>query len=109
MGWGVTIHHLDMLERAGLLTSQRAGHHRCYFLPGSVPREQQGTVALLRADTTRRVAHLVAKRPGLAQRQAANELGLSASAMSKQVARLEAASLLRREATGEGQRLYPAA
>lgn len=107
-GWGVTIYHLDKLEKAGLLASQRTGHHRCYFVPGAIPRDDQKTVALFRADTTRRVAQLVQQKPGLTQSQLANELGLSASAMSKQVAKLENAAMLRREASGEGQRLYPA-
>lgn len=108
-GWGVTSYHLDRLERAGLVASQRVGHHRCYFLPGAVPREQQRTVGLFRADTTRRIAQLVAKCPGIAQSQLCQELGLSASAASKQLSRLEAASLVRREANGGALRLFPTA
>ena len=106
-GWGVTTYHLDRLERAGLVTSQRVGQHRCYFLPGAVPRDAQGSVGLFRVDTTRRVAQLVRERPGIAQRDLAATLGLSASATSKQVSRLEAAALVRRESDGDGLRLYP--
>lgn len=105
-GWGVTTYHLDRLERAGLVTSQRVGQHRCYFVPGAVRREDQRAVGLVRGDTTRRVAQLVAERPGLTQSQLATQLGLSASAASKQVAKLVDAGLLRREATSVGQRLY---
>ena len=105
--WGVTSYHLDRLERAGLVASQRVGHHRCYFLPGAVPREQQRTVGLFRADTTRRVAELVARRPGIGQSQLCSELGLSASAASKQLARLVATGLVRREGDRSGMRLYP--
>lgn len=106
-GWGVTSYHLDRLERAGILTSQRVGHHRCYFVPGALPREQQRNAGLFRAQTARRVAELIARRPGLTQGQLATELGLSASAMSKQVARLASSGLLRREPGQEGIRLYP--
>jgi DNA-binding MarR family transcriptional regulator len=105
--WGVTQYHLDKLEKGGLLTSQRKGHHRCYFVPGAVPREQQGTVALFRVDTTRRVAELIAQKPGLTQTQLCAELGISASAMSKQVARLEGAGVLRREAADGPAKLFP--
>lgn len=106
-GWGVTSYHLDRLERAGLVASQRVGNHRCYFLPGAVPRDQQKTVGLFRADTTRRVAQLVVERPGIPQSQLVKELGLSASAASKQLSKLESASLLRREPGEGGLRLYP--
>ena len=105
--WGVTQYHLDRLEKAGLLTSQRTGHHRCYFLPGAVKREDQKTVALFRVDTTRRVAELVVAKPGLTQTQLCAELGISASAMSKQVSRLESAGLVRREAGEGAARLFP--
>lgn len=106
-GWGVTSYHLDRLERAGLVTSQRVGQHRCYFLPGAVPRDQQRTVGLFRGDTTRRLAEHVRAKPGLTQSQICAELGLSASAASKQISRLEAAALVRREARDGAQRVYP--
>ena len=106
-GWGVTIYHLDKLERAGLITSQRSGHHRCYFVPGAMPRDDQKAVALFRGDTTRRVAQLVQQQPGLTQSELCRALGLSASAGSKQVSRLEAAALVRREASLDGNRLFP--
>lgn len=106
-GWGVTSYHLDRLERAGLVASQRVGNHRCYFLPGAVPRDQQRSVGLFRADTTRRVAQLVVERPGIPQSELVKTLGLSASAASKQLSKLEGASLLRREPGDGGLRLYP--
>lgn len=105
-GWGVTSYHLDRLERAGLVTSQRVGHHRCYFVPGAVRRDDQRTVGLVRGDTARRVAALVNERPGLTQSELASALGLSASAASKQVAKLVEAGLLRRESSSAGQRLF---
>lgn len=107
--WGATMHHLDRLERAGLVTSQRVGHHRCYFLPGAVPRDQQRVVGIFRGDTARRVAQLLLERPGLTQAELCRALDLSASAASKQVSRLEAAALVRREPSPAGVALYPAA
>lgn len=107
MNWGVTSYHLDRLEGAGLLTSQRVGQHRCYFVPGAMPKDAQATVGLFRGDTTRRVAQLVREKPGIGQGELAAALGLSASATSKQVSRLETAALVRREATGNGTRLFP--
>lgn len=107
-GWGATMYHLDRLERAGLVVSRRAGHHRCYFVPGALPKDAQAQVGIFRGDTARRVAQLLLERPGLTQTQLCQALGLSASAASKQLSRLEAASLVRREATSQGTRVYPA-
>lgn len=107
-GWGVVSYHLDRLERAGFITSQRVGHHRCYFLPGAVPRDEQRTRGMFRVETTRRIAVLVTEKPGLTQSELCGQLGLSASAASKQLSRLEAASLVRREAGNGGTRVYPA-
>lgn len=107
MNWGVTSYHLDRLEGAGLLVSQRIGQHRCYFVPGAMPRDAQAQVGLFRGDTTRRVAQLVREKPGIGQSELAAALGLSASATSKQVSRLETAELVRREASGNGMRLFP--
>lgn len=107
MNWGVTSYHLDRLEGAGLLTSQRVGQHRCYFVPGAVPRDAQAKVGLFRGDTTRRVAELVREKPGIGQSELAAALGLSASATSKQLSRLEKEALVRREASGNGMRLFP--
>lgn len=107
MNWGVTSYHLDRLEGAGLLTSQRVGKARCYFVPGAMPREAQAQVGLFRGDTTRRVAQLVREKPGIGQSELAAALGLSASATSKQLSRLETAALVRREASGNGMRLFP--
>jgi DNA-binding IclR family transcriptional regulator len=72
-----------------------------------VPREAQKQVGMFRADTTRRVAKLVSEQPGIAQSQLCQTLGLSASAASKQLSRLEAASLVRREPEAGTLRLYP--
>lgn len=107
MNWGVTSYHLDRLETAGLLVSQRVGQHRCYFVPGAIPRDAQAKVGLFRGDTTRRVAQLVREKPGIGQSELAAALGLSASATSKQLTRLEKEALVRREASGNGMRLYP--
>lgn len=106
-GWGAAMHHLDRLERAGFVTSRRMGHHRCYFVPGALPKDAQAQVGLFRGATARRIAQLLLEKPGLTQTQLCDALDLSASAASKQLTRLEAAALVRREAAREGVRVFP--
>lgn len=108
LGWGTTVYHLDRLERAQMVTSERVGAHRCYFPMGAVPRAARKGIGALKADTTRSVAAFLATRPGASQTDLCEGLGLSASAASKQVTKLESAGLVRRERDGKTVRLWPA-
>ena len=107
MGWGTTVYHLDRLERAQMLASERVGMHRCYFPMGTVPRGARKGIGTLKADTTRSVAAFLVERPGASQTDLCEGLGLSASAASKQVTKLESAGLVRRERDGKTVRLFP--
>jgi DNA-binding MarR family transcriptional regulator len=94
LGWGTVVYHLDRLEKAGFVASERAGLHRCYFPVGTVARESRAALGALKAPA--------------AQTQLCEALGLSASAASKQVSKLESAGLLRRERDWKTVHLYPA-
>lgn len=106
LGWGTTVYHLDRLERAQMVSSERVGPHRCYFPMGTVPRSARKGIGTLKAETTRSVAAFLATRPGATQTELCEGLGLSASAASKQVTKLETAGLVRRERDGKTVRLY---
>lgn len=108
LGWGTTVYHLDRLERAQMVASERVGPHRCYFPMGTVPRAARKGIGALKADTTRSVATFLVTRPGATQTELCEGLGLSASAASKQVTKLECAGLVRREREGKTVRLYAA-
>lgn len=107
LGWGTTVYHLDRLERAGFVASERAGLHRCYFPVGLVPKEARKLLGALKADTTRSVAEFLVARPGATQTELCEALGLSASAASKQVSKLEGAGLVRREREWKTVHLFP--
>jgi DNA-binding MarR family transcriptional regulator len=107
VGWGTAVYHLDRLERAGFVTSERAGLHRCYFPVGAVARDARKGIGALKADTTRSIAEFLVARPGATQTELCEALGMSASAASKQVTKLEAAGLVRREREWKSVRLVP--
>lgn len=107
LGWGTTVYHLDRLERAQMVTSERVGLHRCYFPTGTHGRATRQGMGVLKMETTRSVAAFLAERPGASQTDLCEALGLSASAASKQVTKLERAGLARRERDGKTMRLYP--
>lgn len=107
LGWGTTVYHLERLQKAGMVASERSGTRRCYFATGSVPREARAGVGTLHDDTARSVATLVLERPGATQSELADALGLSASATSKQVTKLESHGLVRREREWKSVRVHP--
>lgn len=107
LGWGTAVYHLDRLEKGGFVSSERIGAHRCYFPVGAIPRESRKGIGALKQDTTRTIAQLVADRPGVTQTEVCEALGMSASAASKQVSKLESAGLVRRERDWKTVRLHP--
>jgi predicted transcriptional regulator len=107
IGWGTTVYHLDRLERAGMVASERAGLQRCFFPVGTTPREARRGLGALKADTTRGLASALLSQPGATQSELCDATGLSASALSKQVTKLETAGLVRRERDHKTVRLWP--
>lgn len=107
VGWGTAVYHLDRLERAGFIASERSGLRRCYFPVGTLPRDDRAGLGTLKAETTRTIAEFLVRRPGATQGELADALGLSASAASKQVTKLESAGLVRREREWKTVRLHP--
>ena len=107
LGWGTAVYHLDRLERAGFLMSERSGGRRCYFPVGTVPKDARPSLGALQQETTRSVASFVVERPGATQTELADALGMTASAASKQVSKLESIGLVRREREWKTVRLHP--
>src|SRR5581483_5745226 len=107
LGWGTTVYHLDRLEREGFVAAERAGLSKRFFAVGLVDRETRRTTAQLKDGPRRDVAAVLLATPGITQSELAATLGMSASAASKQVTKLESAGLVRRERDWKTVRLFP--
>jgi predicted transcriptional regulator len=107
LGWGTTVYHLDRLEREGFVAAERGGLSKCYFAVGLLDREARRATAALREGPRREVAAVLLAQPGITQAELAQQLGMSASAASKQVTKLETAGLVRREREWKTVRLFP--
>lgn len=81
IGLGTASHHLDVLERNGLLTSIKAGRRRCYFLHDRAGKGSHAFHAVLSTDATRRVYRHILDSPGIRQRMLAERLGVSQTAV----------------------------
>ncbi|HET6398583.1 MAG TPA: MarR family transcriptional regulator, partial [Candidatus Thermoplasmatota archaeon] len=102
VAWGTTVHHVRRLESHGLVVSVRQGNRRLLF-PANTPASRNRTaLAALADDTSRRVALLVYSRPGIAQKDLCEALGMRNPAASKQLAKLAHAGLV--HVTPDGRR-----
>lgn len=98
--WGTLLHHVDKLERAGLVVSSAESGKRCFFLPGQVLREHRSILPALENGKARALAEYFAANPGASQKDAGQALGLSAALVSWHVKRLEEAGVLVRTRVG---------
>jgi predicted transcriptional regulator len=100
LGWGTAVHHLKILQDQGMLTSHRDGRYRRFFLVGDDRISYREAVGVLRHPTSRRIAQVVASRPGLIQKDVCAALGLSTSLVAWHLGRLKAAGVVSAERRG---------
>lgn len=100
VAWGTTVHHLRRLEAHGLVVSaQQAGHHR-YYLANSAAAARRNAVAVIAHPTARRIAELVAHRPGIDQAGICRTLGLNNPAASKHLSQFALQGLVLSQRAG---------
>ncbi len=107
VSWGTTIYHLNRLEDEHLVTSMREGRHRRFFQNGGThaPDERE-VLATLRNDTTAQVLDTVRSEPGLAQKEIAQRVDMSPSALAWHIKRLHEADLVTKERDGRRVRYF---
>lgn len=93
ISWGTLAYHLTRMERAGLILTRRAGRRRLVF-PSQADATDEEDVVLLKEGTSRRIALLVAERPGLDIQAVQAALGITARAAYHNVKRLRDAGLV---------------
>jgi len=98
-------YHLDVLEREGLVVSKRAGRVRVYHAAGQ--RVDEAAAAILDHATTRTMAQVIAREPGVDQRGLAERLAISTSLAHWHLARLERMKVVAKVRDGRRVRYYP--
>jgi len=100
-------HHLDSLQKAGMVTAHAGPGYKCYFLKGKTDYRVMATADVLRAPAARKVLSFAATNPMSAATRIAAEASLSVGAVDYHVRRLSEAGLI--EARVQGNRLLIAA
>lgn len=110
LGWGVTVYHLKMLEKTGLVFSTNGARDRCFFENTPENRKRADTVAALaNRASLQQVARVVTANPGFAQRDIVKATGMSQRAVSYSLKRLEENDLVSTQRDGNFVRYRPSA
>ncbi len=106
IGWGTVAYHVQILRRQGRIRELRFLNRVCFFANMQGEGQQMQTV-LLRQPNYREVMVALASQPGLSQREIASRTGHARQYISRLVAKMERAGLLRAEPSTAGRRYFP--
>lgn len=98
-------HHLEVLERNGLVESKMDRNLKIYFATGLVEARSRTILPLLQQKRFRDVILHIILNPRSAHREIADDLELKPSTLSKYIGILEDRDILRHESHGR-ERLY---
>jgi DNA-binding transcriptional ArsR family regulator len=97
VSWSTAAYHLARLEREGVLTSRRSGRSKRFFVNGGQDTAKAEAIGALRNPTALAIADLVAKHPGMMQKELGAALGLPASTVSWHMRRLRDLGVVRED------------
>lgn len=108
LGWGVTVYHLKMMEKNGLVFAETGPRDKCFFENEPRFRSLRSAIAALaNKEPAQKIAHVVATHPGLTQREVVEQTGLTQRVVSYYVSRLAKQGLLERARDGNFVRYRP--
>lgn len=96
VGYGSLMHHLQVLERFGWITTRKSGHFRRHYENGGPWNGDTTALATLQTPTAHTLARLVLERPGISQGDAHRRcnLALTRQAVGYQLERLAGLGLV---------------
>lgn len=89
LGWGVTVYHLKMLEKNGLIVSESSARDRCFFENDPRFLELRKAIATIaNREPVQRIVQTVVDAPGLNQGEVIAATGLTQRTVSYYLGRL---------------------
>lgn len=95
LGWGVTVYHLKMMEKKGLIASLTHARDKCFF--ENEPRLlalREAIASIANKEPVQRIVRTVADQPGLSQRDVIAATGLTQRTVSYYLSRLSKTGLV---------------
>ena len=88
LAMGTVQYHLDRLEKAGRITSQKQGLHKHYFLVGAFEENEKQLLEVLSNETAREILMFIIEHQHPSQSEISKHIGISSPSTSWQIKRL---------------------
>ena len=89
LAMGTVQYHLDRLEKAGRITSQKQGLHKHYFLVGAFEENEKQLLEVLSNETAREILMLIIEQKYPSQSEISKHIGIYLPSVSWQIKRLQ--------------------
>ena len=89
LAMGTVQYHLDRMEKAGRITSQKQGLHKHYFLVGAFEENEKQLLEVLSNETTREILMFIIEQKYPSQSEISKHIGISSPSVSWQIKRLQ--------------------
>lgn len=93
LGMGTVQYHLDKLEKAGRITSQKHGLHKYYFIVGFEENEKL-LLEVLSNETAREILMFIVERKNPSQTEIGGYVGISSASVNWHINRLEDSKII---------------
>jgi predicted transcriptional regulator len=88
LAMGTVQYHLDRLEKAGRITSQKQSFHKFYFLVGAFEENEKHILEVLSNETAREILMFIIEQNYPSQIEIGRRFGVSSASISWQIKRL---------------------
>jgi predicted transcriptional regulator len=101
---GTTQYHLNVLEKAGRISSVRSGLHKYYFPIGVFHDNEKNLLQILNQETSREILMFIVEKGSPTHSDIAQRIGVSSSSISWHISRFEAFEIIRTLKDGKFKR-----
>jgi predicted transcriptional regulator len=89
LAMGTVQYHLDRLEKAGRITSQKQGLYKHYFLVGAFEENEKQLLEVLSNETAREILMFIIEQKYPSQSEISKHIAISSPSVSWQIKRLQ--------------------
>ena len=89
LAMGTVQYHLDKLQKAGRITSQKQGLHKYYFVVGAFEEDEKQLLEVLSSETAREILMFIVEQSYPSQTEISKHIGISPASISLQLKRLQ--------------------
>jgi predicted transcriptional regulator len=89
LAMGTVQYHLDRLEKAGRITSQKQSLHKFYFLVGAFEENEKHILEVLSNETAREILMFIIEQNYPSQSEISKHIGISSPSISWHIKRLQ--------------------